>query len=229
MLVLCSPHNPVGRVWRRDELQAVADLAVRHGVTVVSDEIHEDLVFSPHRHVPFASLGPDVAARTVTLVAPSKTFNIAGLQMAAALIEDGPLRRRFVAGLATAGLGLPNAFGAAACEAAYTHGEAWLEALLRYVESNYRTVCDFVARRMPRVVVTALEGTYLVWLDCRQLGLDDGAMKRRLIEQGGLWLDEGPKFGPGGEGFQRLNIACPRALLLDGLERMARALAASAR
>ena len=226
LLILCSPHNPVGRVWGRDELEALAAVCIRHDVVVVSDEIHQDLVMPGRSHVPLASLGPEIAALTVTATAPNKTFNIAGLQAGTVIISNQERRRQFRAAMSRVGLGLPGLFAVVASEAAYTHGEPWLGALLEYLHGNATFVRDSLACRLPEVSVAPLEGTYLMWLDCRRLGLDDETIGRRLLDAG-VWLDAGRRFGPGGEGFQRLNIGCPRATLDDAVNRIVSALAAA--
>jgi len=177
-----------------------------------------------HVHLPFATISPAVAPLTVTCTAPNKTFNVAGLQAGNVIIPNPELRDRFRAVLTSAGLTMANIFSLAASEAAYDHGEEWLEQLLEYLRGNYMFLRTFVEQRMPRVKVTPLEGTYLVWLDFRGAGLDDPALKTLLLEKARVWLDAGPMFGPGGEGFQRINIACPRSVLAQALERMAAAL-----
>ena len=225
MLILCSPHNPVGRVWRRNELEALAALCVRHQVVVLSDEIHQDIVFPGHPHVPLASLGPEIAALTVTATAPNKTFNIAGLQAGNVLISHPARRKRYRTVMSRAGLHVTNLMALIACEAAYTHGERWLAALVEYLGGNAGLVGEVLDTPASRIGVTPLEGTYLMWLDLRRAGQDDDALRQRLLEAG-VWLDEGTKFGPGGEQFQRLNIGCPRATLSLALERIVRALEA---
>ncbi len=224
LLIFCSPHNPVSRVWTRSELETLAAIAVRHDLVVVSDEIHEDLVMPGYRHVPLASISDAIADRTITCTAPSKTFNLAGLQTANVVISNAGLRRRFERALSSAGFLLGNVFGYTALEAAYTAGGPWLDALLAYLDENDRFLRRFVMQRLPRVKVTPLEGTYLEWLDFRGFGLDDAVLNDVLLHGAKVWLDAGTLFGPGGEGFQRLNIACPRSLLEEALERMAAAM-----
>lgn len=224
VLILCSPHNPVGRVWTRRELERVADICLRHGVLIISDEIHNDLVFSPHRHVAMASLAPEVARITITCHAPSKTFNLPGLSTAYVLIPDEGLRatfRRFMDRLHVDSL---NAFGLRAMEAAYTAGEPWLRELLAYLSANARGVQEHLAAWDPRVRVSPLEGTYLMWMDFRRTGMAPDELRDALIERARLALNDGRMFGPGGTGFQRMNIGCPRACLLQGLDRLKTAL-----
>ncbi len=227
MLILCSPHNPVGRVWSREELERLVDICRRTGVVIVSDEIHADLVMPGFRHVPIASLSPEASGITVTLLAATKTFNLAGLGGSLAVVADPGLRRRLDSAQRAVFAGIANAFAAAASEAAWRHAEGWLDDLLAYVQANYRFTVSFFARRIPAVRVFPLEGTYLALLDMRSLGLTDEELSDRLRLRGGVWLDEGSKFGRGGGGMQRLNLACPRATLSDGLEGVARALGPS--
>jgi cystathionine beta-lyase len=221
LLLLCNPHNPTGRAFRREELEAVAAIAREHDLTVVSDEIHADLVFAPHRHVPFASLSDDAAARTITLYAASKAFNIAGLRCAVAIFGTPELKKRFN-GFQRHLRGGLNAPGILATEAAWTHGDPWLADCLAYLRANRDFVADFVARELPGVVHFAPEATYLAWLDCRALELAPSPheffLKRALVA-----LSEGPNFGPPGEGFVRLNFATSRAILARALEQMAKA------
>jgi len=224
MLILCSPHNPVGRVWGPEELQRLARICVRHNIIILSDEIHSDLIFPGHPHTPTATLSQKIADLTVTCTAPSKTFNIAGLGTANTIISNRSLRYRFANAVTNAGIGMANMFGIAALEAAYSQGEEWLEQLLVYLQNNYTILCDFFKRNLPGVKIYPLEGTYLVWADFCGLGLDDIALKERLQQKGGVWLDDGPMFGPGGKGFQRINIACPRKQLEKGLKRIHSAL-----
>ena len=224
LLILCSPHNPVCRVWDRASLQGLAGFCLRRGIVVVSDEIHNDLVMpGSSRHVPFASLSSEAAAHSVTLVSATKSFNLAGLGGSLTLIPDAGIRARFDAVQHAIAAGPANAFAAAAAEAAWRHGEPWLEELLAYVQANFRFLAGFLAKNLPQVTMAPQEGTYLAWLDMRALMLSDDQIKARLQGDAGLWLDEGRKFGAGGEGFQRLNVACPRAVLADAAERLVRA------
>jgi len=227
MLILCSPHNPVSRVWTRGELERLVEVCARRKIVIVSDEIHFDLVMPGFRHVPIASLSPEASRITVTLFAATKTFNLAGLGGSLAVAEDPELRKRLDAAQHAVFAGLANVFAAAASEAAWRNGGRWLEELLVYIEGNYRFVVSFLAQRLPAVRAFPLEGTYLAFLDMRLLGLSDDELTDRLRRVGGVWLDEGRKFGRGGQGFQRLNLACSRAVLSDGLERVVRALSSA--
>lgn len=224
LLILSSPHNPVGRVWRREELERIAELCLRHGLLILADEIHNDLVFPPHRHLPMASLSSEVDRITVTAHAASKTFNLASLSTAYLMIRDPALRERFQTASEPLHVEALNPFGLEAMAAAFQEGEPWRVALLDYLEGNYRFLRDHLTAHLPRVKVSPLEGTYLAWLDFREYGLAPQVLKASLIERAGLALNDGPLFGPGGEGFQRLNLACPRAILAEALERLPAAL-----
>jgi cystathionine beta-lyase len=228
LLILCSPHNPVGRVWTQKELEALADFCISRDILIVSDEIHFDLVLGGQdgrRHTCLASLSQEIADRTVTLTAPNKTFNIAGLTMGNAVISNPRLREEFEAAVMSSGIEVSNVFGNVAAEAAYREGEAWLDQLLQYIEANYRLVADFIASRIPEIRVLPLEGTYLAWLDCAGLGMDDGELKRFFFQDAKLWLDDGPKFGTGGAGFMRMNLAAPKSLIEESLKRLEGAVA----
>ncbi len=221
LMILCSPHNPVGRVWTREELARLGEICFAHGITVISDEIHSDLILPGKEHTPFASIGPEFAENSVVCTAPSKTFNLAGLQTSVVIIPNKELRERYNAVLDRLHLGLPNTFGLTAMEAAYRHGGEWLDELRGYVSENLRYLRDFLEREAPAIKVVQPEGTYLVWLDCRELGLDTEGLARFMREDAKVGLDDGHIFGPGGDGFERINIACPRSVLQEGLERIA--------
>lgn len=222
-LILCNPHNPVGRTLTREELAAVAAVCLRRGLAIIADEIHGDLVLAGHRHVPIASLDREIEARTITLMAPSKTYNLAGLKASVAVIPDAGLRERFVAERRDL-VQTVNVLGYLAMLVAYRDGQDWLDDLLAYLEGNRDLVTAFVRERLPGVAMTPPEATYLAWLDCRAAGLAPDPFTF-FLEQARVALNDGVTFGPGGEGFVRLNFGCPRATLLDGLERMRAALA----
>ncbi len=224
MLILCSPHNPVGRVWERSELGTLADICLRHGIVVVSDEIHADLIMPGFRHVCIASLDERIAAATVTCISPNKTFNIAGIPTANIVIPDPERRAAFSARVRALGLSTPNVFGAAALTAAYREGGPWVDALMEYVHANYLEVVRFAGGTDGRIRVLPCEGTYLAWLDCRGMGLDDIALGEFFTRRAGVWLDEGTKFGLQGSGYMRMNLACPRDTLLQALGRIRREL-----
>lgn len=222
MFLLCNPHNPVGRVFTPAELTAMAEACLRNGVVICSDEIHCDLVYSSYRHTPIAALDPEIAANTITLMAPSKTFNIPGLKCAFAVIQNPDLRRKFQK--ARRGLvGDVNIMGLQAALAAYRHGEEWLRELMAYLESNRDYLFDIVQRELPGVRMVKPEGTYLAWLDCRTAGIGQDPCGF-FLDRARVGLNDGVKFGSGGEGFVRLNFGCPRSILEEGLSRMRNAL-----
>lgn len=220
LFVLCSPHNPVGRVWEEAELRAMGELCRRHDVVIVSDEIHSDLILNGARHLPIASLSPELARRTITLVSPAKTFNLPGLKTAAAIIPEPGLRRAFVRATDACGVHGVNLFGPVAMEAAYRCGEDWLAEALAYLEENLAYLEAFLRERVRGIELVRPEGTFLAWLDCRGLGMDAPSLKQFLVEKAKVGLNDGAAFGPGGEGFQRLNFACHRSTLEEALGRI---------
>jgi len=222
LFILCSPHNPVGRIWSRAELERMGEICLRNDVIVISDEIHADFVLGEEKQIVFSSLSPDFARNTVLCTAPSKTFNIAGLQVSNLFIENPDIRAAFQKELARVGYSQLNVMGLVACQAAYAGGEPWLEALLDYLRGNV----DLVRRRLAgtRVKMTEPEATYLLWLDFSAIGLSDQELDDFLAQKARVWLSSGPVFGPGGEGFQRMNIACPRAVISEALDRLEQAL-----
>ena len=222
VFILCNPHNPVGRVFRREELERLAAICLRHDVLICSDEIHCDLIFPGTSHLPIASLGPEVSRRTVTLMAPSKTFNIPGLRCSFAIVQDPDLRAR-VAPDHGGDFSDVNNLGLVAATAAYRDGQPWLDAALTYLEANRRFVVDFVNRELPGVTTRAPEATYLAWLDFRQSAIR-GDPYAFFLERARVALSAGPSFGTGGAGFARLNFGCPRATLTEALMRMGRAM-----
>lgn len=224
VMLLCNPHNPTGRVWTPEELRRIGEICFSSGVTVISDEIHCELVYSPHRFTPFASLGDEFASRSVTCMSPSKAFNTAGLQIANIVCDDPVMRRRIDRAININEVCDVNPFGVAALIAAYTEGAPWLEALTEYLWGNYLALRGYFASRLPSLRVTPLEGTYLAWVDCRALGMTSAEIEDRLVERGHVWINAGTHYGSAGEGFIRINIACPRARLLDGLQRICRGL-----
>jgi cysteine-S-conjugate beta-lyase len=226
--LLCNPHNPTGRVYTREELARMAEICLRRNLWIIADEIHCDLLFAGHHHVPIASLGPEVERRTVTLMSPSKTFNLAGLKCAIAVVPDAALRERFVAAKVDL-VANPNVFGFAAALAAYRDGGPWLDALMRYLEANRDFTVDYVRRHFPGVGVYPPEGMYLAWLDFRQAGISGEDPFTFFLEKGRVALNDGVTFGPGGRGFARLNFGSPRAMLAEGLERMREAYGALGR
>lgn len=221
MIILCSPHNPVGRVWTRDELTQLGDLCLRKNILIVSDEIHCDLIFRGATHVPLAMLSDALAQNSITTIAPSKTFNIPGLYTAAAIIPNARLRAQFNIVRENFGLEGANVFGIAGFEAAYRAGAEWLDQLLEYLQGNLEFLQDYFEKSIPRIKLTRPEGTYLAWLDCRGLGLDDAALKEWMLKRARVAMNEGHTFGAEGRGFLRLNFGCPRATLAEALQRIA--------
>ena len=219
LFLLCNPHNPVGRVWTKEELTRLGDICVKHHVTVVSDEIHEDFVFKG-KHQVFANIKKEYEEITVTCTAPSKTFNIASLMISNILIPNPELKRKFKHQMDAAGISQLNVLGLVACEAAYEHGEEWYQAMKAYVKENIEFVKQYVEEQLPGVNMVEHEGTYLVWLDFRGTGLSVEELDDKIINQAKLWLDSGKIFGSCGEGFQRINVACPRKVLEEALERI---------
>ena len=219
LFLLCNPHNPVGRVWTREELTRVGEICLRHGVTVVSDEIHGELAFPGHVYLPFASLSDEFLRCSVTCISPSKAFNIAGLQIANIVCADEAMRRKIDKAININEVCDVNPFGVIATIAAYNEGEEWLNQLLDYLHGNYICMRFFCREHLPDFPITRLEGTYLVWMDCRALGIPSEVLEQRLIDDAELWLNAGTMYGAEGEGFMRWNIACPRARLIEGLRR----------
>ncbi|WP_289132512.1 MalY/PatB family protein [uncultured Bacteroides sp.] len=219
IMLLCNPHNPAGRVWKREELVRIGAICIRHGVTVVSDEIHCELVFPGHCYTPFASISEDFLRHSVTCLSPSKAFNIAGLQIANIVCADANRRSKIDRAINDNEVCDVNPFGVIATQAAYKKKEKWLDQLIEYLHANYLYMREFCREHLPEFPVTVLEGTYLVWMDCRKLGLPSEELERQLMEQGDLWLNAGIMYGMEGEGFMRWNIACPRTTLIDGLTR----------
>lgn len=217
LFILCSPHNPVGRVWTKDELIKLGDICFKHGVIVIADEIHADFTYPGHQHHVFTSLKPEFAQFTLTCTAPTKTFNLAGLQISNIFIPNRELRQKFREEIAKSGYSQPNIMGLIACKAAYNEGYPWLRELREYLLGNLNFLRDFLETRLPQVKLVEPEGTYLVWLDFQELGLDLNALEDLIVRRANLWLDAGTMFGAGGEGFQRINIACPRAVLEKAL------------
>jgi len=220
LFILCSPHNPVGRVWTAEELTRLGDICVRHGVLVVSDEIHMDFTYSGHRHIPFASLKSDFESIAVTCTSPSKTFNLAGLHISNIFIADKTMRDKYRREIESTGYSQPNIMGLIACESAYRDGERWLDELLEYLWVSVCYVKDWLGERLPALRLVEPEGTYFLWLDCHELGLTDEQLDELLVHRARIWLFAGTAFGRGGEGFQRMNIACPIRVLTEGLERI---------
>ncbi|MDR1657190.1 MAG: pyridoxal phosphate-dependent aminotransferase [Deltaproteobacteria bacterium] len=226
LMLLCSPHNPVSRVWTLDEIKQLGQICLRHGCVVVSDEIHCDFVFGGRTHHLFTAVDPAFEEIGVLLTAPSKTFNLAGLQVANALIPNQALKRLFSAEVSRTGFSQLNTTGLAACRAAYEMGENWLTELLAYLEGNLELTREFFRSELLPLKLVETEGTYLLWVDFQPLGLSDQQINDLVINQAKLWLDAGTMFGTAGAGFQRINMACPRSVLKEALSRLAAAVAA---
>ena len=220
MLLLCSPHNPVGRVWTKEELLRVGEICQKHGVLVVSDEIHADFTYAGHTHRVFASVKSEFADFTITCTAPSKTFNLAGLQNSNIFIPNRQLRHAYKKELSACGCGGTNSMGMAACQAAYEAGADWLEQLKQYLAGNLAYIRQFLREKLPEIALIEPEGTYLVWLDLRKLGLTEQQQRQLIVQDAKLWLDAGTLFGQGGEGFERINIACPRTTIEQAMQRL---------
>lgn len=223
LMLLCSPHNPVGRVWSREELLKVGELCIKYDVTIVSDEIHSDLIFGNYRHTPLASLSEELAERTITCIAPSKTFNIAGFGTSMTIASNESLKKKLDNYLDSLGIEMTNLFGITALEAAYNHGEEWLNQVLVYLEGNLDFLVGYINLHLPQIKISRPEGTYLVWLDCRGLGLKQKELVDFFINKARVGLNDGAPFGPGEEGFMRMNIACSRSVLEEGLRRIKQA------
>lgn len=220
VLLFCNPHNPVGRVWTEEELRRVGDICLNNGVLVISDEIHFDFIYRPHKHTVFASLSEEIQSNCLILTAPTKTFNLAGLQVSNIIIPNTELKAQFDTANRNTGFFALNYFAYAACEAAYDKGAPWLDALLSYLEGNLIYLRSFISENIPSIKLIEPEGTYLTWLDCRSLGLAEGELESFMKHKAKLFLDEGYIFGKSGSGFERINIACPRTLLEKALHNL---------
>lgn len=220
LFLLCNPHNPVGRVWTKEELTRMGDICLRHQVFVVSDEIHCDFTYPGYTHTVFAGISEAFADQTITCTAPSKTFNLAGLQISNIFIKNDKIRRKFLVELGKSGYSQLNTLGLAGCKAAYQYGEPWLKELKSYLKDNLDFVREFLENRIPRIKLVEPEGTYLVWFDCTSLNLSTAEMKDLIVHKAGLWLDAGQIFGKNGAGFERINIACPREILKRALKQL---------
>jgi len=224
VFILCNPHNPVGRVWTVEELTRLGEICIKHHVLVISDEIHSDLILKGNHHVPFARISETFANNSITCMAPSKTFNLAGLQISNIIIPNEAIRNDYKARLENNAIMRPNAFGIVAQKAAYGESEAWLEEVIAYIEGNMDFIDTFVKEKLPEITFVKPEGTYLAWLDFRKLGMDKLALEALMQSEAKLALDEGYIFGEGGEGFERINVACPRAILEEALNRIEKVL-----
>ena len=222
IFILCNPHNPVGRVWSTDELKRLGEICLKHDVIVLVDEIHRDLVYKENKHIPFASISKSFLMNSITCTAPSKTFNIAGLKTSNIIVANEEYRKKVNRSLNINETIEPNVFGIEALIAAYNEGEDWLDQLLEYLEGNRDFITSFINERIPKLKVVKLEATYLIWIDCRSLGISSKELSGKIFEQGNLRINDGQTYGKAGEGFIRINIACSRLLLNEGLERLER-------
>ncbi|MGD7054402.1 MalY/PatB family protein [Sutcliffiella horikoshii] len=220
VFILCSPHNPVGRVWTSEELRRIGEICEKHRVVVISDEMHGDLTYPGHKHIPFAKVHPDHLDFSITCAAPSKTFNIAGMQSSIFLIPNKEIREHYETLLTGFGLMRPNAFAVEGTIAAYYKGLPWLQEVKEYLTANLEYVCTYLEENIPSIKVVKPEATHLIWLDCRELGIPADELHTFFLEKAGVRLDEGMKFGAGGQGFERINIACPREVLTEALLRI---------
>lgn len=225
IFLFCSPHNPGGKVWSKEDLIRIGELCLKYNVIVLSDEIHADLCLPGYTHYPIASLSPELAQITVTFMAPSKTFNVAGIQASLIITENQKLLNKIQTTQHKIGFHGLNLFAIEVIQASYNHGKAWLEELIQYLQQHVETVKSFIKNELPEVKVIVPEASYLVWLDCRSLGYSDEELKSRLIERGKIAISQGMMYGPGGEGFIRLNIGCTTDTLQEGLKRIKQALA----
>lgn len=222
LMILCNPHNPAGRVWTREELTRIGEICFRNGVTVVADEIHCELVYPGHEYIPFASISEKFQSRSITCISPSKAFNIAGLHIANIVIPDPEMRKRVDRAVNVNEVCDVGPLGVIAATAAYRHGEDWLTQLIAYLKGNFESFRKYCRENLPEFPVADLEGTYLVWMDCSRLGMASEALEEALVSEAKLWLNAGTMYGEDGEGYMRWNIACPRSVMLEGLERFTR-------
>lgn len=219
VMILCNPHNPAGRVWTREELVHIGEICIRNGVTVIADEIHCELVMPGHHYTPFASISDEFSRHSVSCVSPSKAFNIAGLQIANIVCEDVERRAKIDRAINDNEVCDVNPFGVIALQAAYNEGGEWLDQLIKYIHGNYTAMQEFCREHLPDFPIATLEGTYLVWMDCRKLGIPSGELEHHLTAKAHLWLNAGTMYGSAGEGYMRWNIACPRDMMMEGLRR----------
>jgi cysteine-S-conjugate beta-lyase len=223
LMIISSPHNPVGRVWAKEELIRLGEICLKHNILIVSDEIHFDLIYKGHEHTPFAAISEEFAQNSIICTAPSKTFNLAGLQTSNIIIPNEGIRAKYSEALETLSIGMISTFGLVATESAYLYGEEWLDELLQYLQQNLDFLKDYIKVNIKELKVIQPEGTYLVWIDCRGLGMDAKTLEKLMQKEAKVALDEGYIFGKEGEGFTRINIACPRSILEEGLKRIDKA------
>lgn len=220
VFILCNPHNPVGRVWTREELTRLGEICLKHNVLIISDEIHSDIILKNHKHTPFASISKEFRENTITCMAPTKTFNLAGLQSSFLVISNPYYYEVMDKAFSILDIKRNNAFSLVATEAAYNYGEDWLYELIKYIEDNVDFAIDYIKNHMPQLKVKKPEGTYLLWVDFSNLNVDKKDLKNALINKGRIALSDGSSFGIGGAGYYRINLACPRSMVLEGLKRI---------
>lgn len=225
MIIICNPHNPVGRVWSSEELNKLADICLKNNILILSDEIHGDLVLPGYKHTPFASLSEKIAENTVTFIAPSKTFNLAGLSTSSVIISNPVLRKSFNRIVDNLHVGNGNIFGTAASIAAYSNGSKWLDALLDYIDHNIDFVENYCLKMIPEIIPVQPEATYMIWLDCRKFGMTGKELQKFFVNRAGIGMNEGSTFGPGGEGFMRMNIATTHNIVMQAMEQIEKAVA----
>ncbi|HFL2404187.1 TPA: MalY/PatB family protein [Clostridioides difficile] len=224
LFILCNPHNPVGRVWTKDELKKLGDICLKHNVKIISDEIHSDIILKKHKHIPMASISKEFEKNTITCMAPTKTFNIAGLQSSYVVLPDEKYYKLLDDAFTRIDIKRNNCFSLVATEASYNNGESWLESFLEYLESNIDFAIKYINENMPKLKVRKPEGTYLLWVDFSALGLSDEELESILVQKGKVALNQGNSFGIGGSGYQRINLACPRSMLEEALIRIKNAI-----
>lgn len=220
IFILCNPHNPVGRVWTREELTRLGEICLKHNVLVISDEIHSDIILKNHKHTPFASISKEIEENTITCMAPTKTFNLAGLQSSFLVIPNPSHYEVMDKAFSRLDIKRNNAFSLVATEAAYNYGEDWLDELLKYIEDNIDFAIEYIKTNIPQLKVKKPEGTYLLWVDFNNLNVDEKDLKNALISKGRVALSDGSSFGIGGDGYYRINLSCPRSMVLECLKRI---------
>ena len=220
MIIISNPHNPAGSAWTEKELSQLAAICIKKKVLIISDEIHSDLVLDPYYHTPLARLSEEYAENTVTMMAPSKTFNLAGMATSSVIISNPDLRNIYNAMLERVHVGMGNIFGMIASEAAYSKGKEWRSQMLDYVKSNVDYIEEYLSENIPEVKMIRPEATYMIWLDFRELNLSPERLKSFILDDAGVGLSDGPTFGPGGDGFQRMNVACPKSTVIEAMEKL---------
>jgi cystathionine beta-lyase len=225
MIIISNPHNPVGRVWTPEELNNLADICLKNNILIISDEIHCDLVLPGFTHTPMASLSEKIAENTITLIAPSKTFNLAGLSTSSVIIKNPVLRKSFNRIVDNLHVGNGNIFGNTASIAAYTNGHKWLDALLDYIDNNIEFVKDYCEKMIPEIIPVQPEATYMIWLDCRRFGMSGKDLQNFFVHKAGVGMNEGSTFGPGGEGFMRMNLGTTHQTVMKAMEQIEKAVA----